>query len=520
MKMKEEKGTSLMQPHRTQIPAPNGQARRGVDLPANVYAHGYEHVGGAVNAVHVGRYGHDVELCPARAEALDGLYGRRLVGKHAVERGRKVTERLYQFLPTPFLPVAGLCADGAAYEALVGPAGGMEILAEERVPIGEDREPAASAAYGSYAYVGVINGGERLFPALAGIIGKLGYADPAHVFGERPVGEPSLAAAQRDAGRRRKERAQGEGGPFGAHVAGIVALVAHKVQYQFGVGHRQRGQPAGQSRMAFAGQALAQPYKRRLGHKTVDDGVKHGQRLAAVTAALQHAGEQVDGALLHGAQGLAVALGVMQAHYVQAPHVGYGDGHAPVRIKRLDVEHQPPLAVEARKIALAALQRPVDYFHNLVRLVGLGVEGVVRVRALKYDDAVSIVLVEILEQTHLPLGHGKERGLCAVLPLTVVDNGSLGIVFPYEIGHCLLRGEHEHEAREQHRRHVATAAAGGAALRTIYLKDVLNVAHAGREHVGKLTLLARLRAHHIPTIVNVVELVAVGHLFKGEKVRE
>lgn len=64
-----------MQPHRAQIPAPDGQVGGGIDLPADVDTGLYERVS---RREWVGDItdGHDIELVVAYGESLHGLHGR------------------------------------------------------------------------------------------------------------------------------------------------------------------------------------------------------------------------------------------------------------------------------------------------------------------------------------------------------------------------------------------------------------------------------------------------------------
>ena len=75
--------------------------------------------------------------------------------------------------------------------------------------------------------------------------------------------------------------------------------------------------------MSLPVERIAQADKRRLEGKRVNNTVKHGKGVVSVAACLEHAYEQVDGALLHGAYGLAVAHGVVEADNVEVPDVGY-----------------------------------------------------------------------------------------------------------------------------------------------------------------------------------------------------
>ena len=194
---------------------------------------------------------------------------------------------------------------------------------------------------------------------------------------------------------------------------------------------------------------------------------------------------------------------------MQAPYIWNGHGEILARIKRLHVEHQPALAVEARQITYPAPERPVHYLHNLVGLVSLRVEGIVCVRPFKDDYLLGIVLVEVPEHTHLLFRYGKAARLAAVSLALVVQDCSLGIVSVNYVCNGLPRAEHEHVAGKQRSLQVlaATAHAHGGVRRAIHLEYVACLTLQTYEQVGEFVFLMGLRAHHVPFEINLVQLV-------------
>ena len=194
---------------------------------------------------------------------------------------------------------------------------------------------------------------------------------------------------------------------------------------------------------------------------------------------------------------------------MQAPYIWNGHGEILARIKRLHVEHQPALAVEARQITYPAPERPVHYLHNLVGLVSLRVEGIVCVRPFKDDYLFGIVLVEVFEHAHLLFRYGKAARLAAVSLALVVQDCSLGIVSVNYVCNGLPRAEYEHVTGKQRSLHVlaATAHAHGGVRRAIHLEYVACLTLQTYEQVGEFAFLVGQRAHHVPFEVNPVQLV-------------
>ena len=423
-----------MQPHRAQVPAPYGKVDGGVDLLADVDAHAYQAVLGLVN----GRWrsvgsmdGHYVKLFRAYLKPLDGPHARLRPGKDGIERRGEVAERLKQAAA-----VGGLCAGlagggSAAYETLVGTAGRKEIFAEKGVPVGEEHK---SAPGGHHAHVGEVAGGDKTVAPLVGEICQLGHGHTAYYLGEAVVAEPRLVSTdgRLKAGSGRKERADGQLTEVGPDVAGIVVLVTHKVEQQFGVARAEPRYPLRQLHVALGIEAAAEAYERGRGGEIVDNGVKHGRSVSAVAASPDKAYEHVDGALLGRAEALAVGGGVVQADGLKAPRIRHGHGKAVAAVGRLNAEHYAPLVAEAHEIALAATERAVDDLNHVVGLGGLGVERIVAERTFEHDHLVGVVLVEVHEGAHLLLGHGVVGAAAAVGP--PVEHLAVGIAAREKVG--------------------------------------------------------------------------------------
>lgn len=484
---------SAVQPNAAQVAAPDGQMGSGIDFLTDTDAGVYQLVENRTDIVR--RIdGQDIKGFVADPEPGTDLHGRTGVGQHPIERRGEIAE--------------GLGRRRAMHEPLVGLVTGQEVFAQKRVPVGEE---GAAVRGVEAADVGVVGSREGSFLPATGVIGRLGDADAADNLRETVMSQPGLATilAYRHAGGRRKEGTKGMLRGVTADVAGIVALVADKVQQEFGIGCIQSGYPKGQTGMALRRECAAEVGQQGLDREEPDDLGKHGERAAGIAAGLKDADEQVDGTLLDGGERLTVAFGIVQTDDGEVPDVGDGDGKGTAGVERLHVEHQAAPPTETGEIAFTSLQRTVQNLDDFVGFTGLGVESIVGIGPLEDDGLLGVVLVEILEKADLLLGNGQERGLASGLPPAVVQNGAFGIMAVHEADQCLLGGKDKHIAGKQRGvRILAPAIRIDRGTRgTIDLEDVRDFRLVLPQQSGQLLLLMGQGANHEPLELHPIELV-------------
>ena len=484
---------SAVQPDAAQVAAPDGQMGSGIDFLTDTDAGVYQLVESRTGVVSRPD-GQDIKSFVADPEPGTDLHGRTGVGQHPIERRGEIAE--------------GLGLRRAVDEALVGLVARQQVFGQEGVPIGKERIAVRGA---EAADVGVVGRGEGGFLPAAGVIGRLGDAHAADDFREGGMGQTGFATTlfHRHAGGGGEEGTKGVPRGVAVDVAGIVVLVADKVQQKFGIGCIQSGYPKGQTGMALRRECAAEVGQQGLDREEPDDLGKHGERAATIAAGLKDADEQVDGTLLDGGERLTVAFGIMQTDDGEVPDVGDGDGKGTAGVERLHVEHQAAPPTETGEIAFTSLQRTVQNLDDFVGFTGLGVESIVGIGPLEDDGLLGVVLVEILEKADLLLGNGQERGLASGLPPAVVQNGAFGIMAVHEADQCLLGGKDKHIAGKQRGVRILAPAiridrgTGG----TIDLEDVWDFRLMLPQQSGQLLLLMGQGANHEPLELHPIELV-------------
>ena len=156
--------------------------------------------------------------------------------------------------------------------------------------------------------------------------------------------------------------------------------------------------------------------------------VEEADGVVDVSEPVHDAYEEVGCALLHGAQRRDVVLGVVEQDAVEVPYVGDGEGGLSCAEGVVHLEDQAAVAAEACQVAYLAFERAVDDLDGGVGLVGLGVVGVVGIGAFEHHDLVGEIVVEVAEESHLPLGNGPHGGCLAGACAARVEYVAFGVV--------------------------------------------------------------------------------------------